>query len=164
MQAFMLHALGAYYAPYSDQLTSASVPKAFDNLWTKREALNAYTRALLALSAHYFHHEDKAKILIENLENGVKRDDRPDTSVLIGGAAPSTCAGVIGTAHWGEDGIYWRWSDGGVEATAFALRALLTIDPTEQTHRTSHELADQEPARRAMEQHARHRHRRAGDE
>ena len=36
----------------------------------------------------------------------------------------------MGTAHWGEDGIYWRWSDGGVEATAFALRALLAIDPT----------------------------------
>ncbi|MFO1514229.1 MAG: MG2 domain-containing protein [Verrucomicrobiota bacterium] len=128
MQAFMLHALGAYYAPYGDQLTATSVPKAFDNLWTKRDALNAYTRALLALSAHYFHHADKAKILIENLENGVKRDDRPDTSVLIGGAAPNN-AGVMGTAHWGEDGIYWRWSDGGVEATAFALRALLTIDP-----------------------------------
>src|SRR5262249_56515735 len=36
---------------------------------------------------------------------------------------------VRGTAHWGEDGIYWRWSEGGVEATAFALRALLAIDP-----------------------------------
>src|SRR5688572_16589310 len=36
----------------------------------------------------------------------------------------------MGTAHWGEDGIYHRWSDGGVEATAFALRALLAIDPT----------------------------------
>lgn len=35
----------------------------------------------------------------------------------------------MGTAHWGEDGIYWRWSDGGVEATSFALRALLAIDP-----------------------------------
>jgi uncharacterized protein YfaS (alpha-2-macroglobulin family)/tetratricopeptide (TPR) repeat protein len=127
MQAFMLHALGAYYAPYADQLTSASVPKAIDNLWTKRESLNAYTRALLALSAHYFHHADKARILIENLENGVKRDDRPDQSVLIGGKPDN--AGVMGTAHWGEDGIYWRWSEGGVEATAFALRALLTIDP-----------------------------------
>ena len=28
-----------------------------------------------------------------------------------------------------SDGIYWRWSDGGVEVTAFALRALLAIDP-----------------------------------
>ena len=127
MQAFMLHALGAYYAPFVDQLTSPSVPKAFDNLWNKREALNAYTRALLALSAHYFHNPGRAKILIENLENGVKRDARPDTSVLIGGKVEN--AGVMGTAHWGEDGIYWRWSDGGVEATAFALRALLAIDP-----------------------------------
>jgi alpha-2-macroglobulin len=128
MQAFMLHALGAYYAPYADQLTATPVPKAFDNLWAKRESLNAYTRALLALSAHYFHNAERAKVLIENLENGVKRDDRPDSSVLVGGASPSN-AGVIGTAHWGEDGIYWRWSEGGVEATAFALRALLTIDP-----------------------------------
>src|SRR5213075_2339210 len=60
------------------------------------------------------------------------RDDRPDNSVLIGSSPltpnnqPST---VLGTAHWGEDGIYWRWSDGGVEATSFALRALLAIDP-----------------------------------
>jgi len=127
MQAFMLHALAAYYAPFQDQLTSTSIPKAFDNLWTKREGLNAYTRALLALSAHHFGYADKAKILVENLENGVKRDDRPDQSVLVGGKVEN--AGVIGTAHWGEDGIYWRWSEGGVEATAFALRALLTIDP-----------------------------------
>ena len=35
----------------------------------------------------------------------------------------------MATAHWGEDGIFYRWSNGGVEATAFALRALLTIDP-----------------------------------
>src|SRR4029434_5883751 len=38
-------------------------------------------------------------------------------------------AGVMGTAHWGEDARHWRWSEGGVEATAFALRALLAIDP-----------------------------------
>ncbi len=133
MQAFMLHALGAYYAPYGDQLTATSVPKAFDNLWTKRESLNAYTRALLALSAHYFHNTERAKTLIENLENGVKRDDRPEQSVLIDGniqhSTSNSQTSTLGTAHWGEDGIYWRWSDGGVEATAFALRALLTIDP-----------------------------------
>jgi uncharacterized protein YfaS (alpha-2-macroglobulin family) len=127
MQAFMLHALAVYYAPFANPLTGASVSKALDNLWTKREALNAYTRALLALSAHHFHQADKAKVLIANLENGVKRDERPDTSVLVGGKPDNDS--VMGTAHWGEDGIYWRWSDGGVEATAFALRALLTIDP-----------------------------------
>jgi alpha-2-macroglobulin len=130
MQAFMLHALAANHSKTAKGVGLAPPKfqaKAFDNLWRKRESLNAYTRALLALSAHYFHYDDKAKTLVENLENGVKRDERPDTSVLVGGKPGN--AGVMGTAHWGEDGIYWRWSDGGVEATAFALRALLAIDP-----------------------------------
>jgi uncharacterized protein YfaS (alpha-2-macroglobulin family) len=135
MQAWMLHALAAYYAPYTDKIMNASVLKALDNLWTKRDGLNAYTRALLALSAHHLGAADKAKTLIQNLENGVKRDERPDTSVLISGGniqqqTSNNQQPVMGTAHWGEDGIYHRWSDGGVEAMATALRALLTIDPT----------------------------------
>jgi uncharacterized protein YfaS (alpha-2-macroglobulin family) len=135
MQAWMLHALAAYYAPYTDKIMNASVLKALDNLWTKRDGLNAYTRALLAMSAHHLGAADKAKTLIQNLENGVKRDERPDTSVLISGGniqqqTSNNQPPVTGTAHWGEDGIYHRWSDGGVEATATALRALLTIDPT----------------------------------
>src|ERR1043165_1990829 len=128
MQAWMLHARAVYKASLNESGRSNFEKKAFDNLWTNREKLNAYTRALFALSAHHFGKAAEAKTLIENLENGVKRDDRPDASVLIGGATPAN-KGVMGTAHWGEDGIYWRWSDGGVEATAFALRALLTIDP-----------------------------------
>jgi uncharacterized protein YfaS (alpha-2-macroglobulin family) len=70
--------------------------------------------------------DEEAQTLVRNLENGVKADFAPDTSVLIGGKHDES---TLGTAHWGEDGIYWRWSDGGVEATAFALKALLTIDP-----------------------------------
>jgi uncharacterized protein YfaS (alpha-2-macroglobulin family) len=132
MQAWMLHALAVYKASSKQASLSRFQLKAFDNLWTNRDKLNAYTRALLALSAHHFGKTEQAKTLIQNLENGVKRDDRPDTSVLISGSSPSapdTEHAVLGTAHWGEDGIYWRWSDGGVEATAFALRALLAIDP-----------------------------------
>ena len=128
MQAFMLHALAVQRADAKQAGLTAFQTKAFDNLWKNREALNAYTRALFALAAHHFGKAAEAKTLVDNLENGVKRDDRPDASVLIGGALPAN-AGVMGTAHWGEDGIYWRWSDGGVEATAFALRALLAIDP-----------------------------------
>ncbi|HEY6170086.1 MAG TPA: alpha-2-macroglobulin family protein, partial [Verrucomicrobiae bacterium] len=110
MQAFMLHAYTAYYVPHKNK-KGARTPyadKAFDNLWKNREKLNAYTRALFALSAHHFGKATAAKTLIENLENGVKRDERPDASVLIGGAAPAN-KGVMGTAHWGEDGVYWRW-------------------------------------------------------
>jgi hypothetical protein len=130
MQAFMLHALAAYGHSQKQTKITKFQETAFDNLWKNRDQLNAYTRALLALSAHQFGFEDKAKILIENLENGVIRDERPDQFVLIGNQSSTPNPAVMGTAHWGEDGVYWHWSDGGVEATAFALRALLAIDPT----------------------------------
>ncbi len=126
-QAWMLHALAAHHAASKNEISKFQ-QTAFDNLWKNREKLNAYTRALLALSAHNFGFADKAKILVQNLENGVKRDNAPDTSILIKGEQKSD-ASVMGTAHWGNDGIYYRWSDGGVEATAWALRALLVIDP-----------------------------------
>jgi uncharacterized protein YfaS (alpha-2-macroglobulin family) len=131
MQAWMLHARAVYRAAKRDSRLSAFEQKAFDNLWTNRESLNAYTRALFALSAHHLGKATEAKTLIANLENGVKRDERPDTSVLLfpSPIANAPSPAVLGTAHWGEDGLYWRWSDGGVEATAFALKALLTIDP-----------------------------------
>ena len=132
-QAWMLHALAAYQASLKeaeddDVEVSDFQTKAFDNLWANREKLNAYTRALLALSAHSFGYQDKAQTLIRNLENGVKIDRTPDTSVVQRGAQASDST-VIAAAHWGEDGIYYHWSDGGIEATSFALKALLAIDP-----------------------------------
>ena len=117
-----------YHAQAKQTEVSKFQAKAFDNLWTNRDKLNAYTRALLALAAHNFGYHDKAKTLVENLENGVKIDSKPDTSIVQRGGQASDPS-VIATAHWGEDGVYWRWSDGGVEATSFALRALLAIDP-----------------------------------
>ncbi len=132
-QAWMLHALSVYHTSMAQKKIAQYQTKAFDNLWTNREKLNAYTRALLALSAHNYGFNDQAKTLVANLENGVKIDNAPDKSVLISGGLPSTTnsqsSTVMGTAHWGVDGIYWRWSDGGVESTAFALRAMLAIDP-----------------------------------
>jgi uncharacterized protein YfaS (alpha-2-macroglobulin family) len=127
-QSWMLHALAAYHASSNRHEVSPFQTKAFDNLWANREKLNAYTRALLALSAHYFGYRDRATTLVRNLENGVKMDASPDTSIIQ--TTPTrTQPEAISAAHWGEDGIYWRWSDGGVEATAFALRALLAIEP-----------------------------------
>jgi alpha-2-macroglobulin len=137
-QAWMLHALALHlsesFRKSAGGLSTASgavtpfQSKAFDNLFNNRDRLNAYTRALLALTAHNFSYDDKAKTLVENLENGVKIDTKPDISIVQQGGQSSDPS-VIGTAHWGEDGLYWRWSDGGVEATSFALRALLAIDP-----------------------------------
>jgi uncharacterized protein YfaS (alpha-2-macroglobulin family) len=123
-----LHALAFYHSAEHRAEVEKVESTAFENLWNHRDKLNAYTRALLALSAHYFGISDRAKILVQNLENGVKVDTQPDTSVVQRGVRSSDPS-VIGTAHFGEDGLYWRWSDGGVEATAFVLRALLAIDP-----------------------------------
>jgi len=128
VQAWMLHALASYHAQQKTVEVGQFQAKAFNNLWTNKDRLNAYTRALLALAAHGFGYRDQAQTLIQNLENGVKIDSTPDVSVVQTGAQ-STDPSVIGNAHWGEDGIYWRWSDGGVEATSFALRAMLAIDP-----------------------------------
>jgi uncharacterized protein YfaS (alpha-2-macroglobulin family) len=130
MQAFMLHALASSKNPKA-KITRFQ-QAAFDNLWSNRDQLNAYSRALLALSAHDYGFDSQARTLVENLENGVIRDDRPDQSILMGNNGTTPAPTVMGTAHWGEDGAYWRWSDGGVEATAFALRALMAIDPTNQ--------------------------------
>ena len=126
----MLHALAVHKAVDGESGLSDFEKKAFLNLWADRDQLNAYTRALFALAAHHLGRASEARTLIENLENGVIRDNRPDQSVLIRSAPGlSASPALMGTAHWGEDGVFRRWSDGGVEATAFALRALLAIDP-----------------------------------
>jgi uncharacterized protein YfaS (alpha-2-macroglobulin family) len=129
-QAWMLHALAVYKQPggSTGSEPSAFQSTAFTNLWTNRDRLNAYTRALLALSAHNFGYHEQARTLVQNLENGVKVDTKPDTSI-VQSEGPASDQSVMATAHWGEDGVYWRWSEGGVEATSFALRALLAIDP-----------------------------------
>jgi uncharacterized protein YfaS (alpha-2-macroglobulin family) len=128
LQAWMLHALAAHHAAAGRGATPPYQAAALENLWTHRDGLNAYSRALLALCAHHYGERQWAATLVRNLENGVKIDRSPDTSVVQRGGAASHAA-VVPTAHWGADGLYRRWSDGGVEATAFALRALLTIDP-----------------------------------
>jgi alpha-2-macroglobulin len=128
LQSWMLHALAAYAAAEKKQTTEFQL-KAFANLWKNRDQLNAYTRALFALSAHHFGKRDEAQTLIRNLANGVKIDQTPDRSVLTPGRPAGRSDSTIGTAHWGEDGVRWHWSEGGVEATAFALQALLAIDP-----------------------------------
>ena len=127
-QSWMLHALSVYHAMRKQSQVGKFQQTAFTNLWNNRDKLNAYTRALLALAAHNYGYHDQAKTLVANLENGVKIDSQPDTSIVQRGAQTSDPS-VIGTAHWGEDGVYWRWSDGSVEATSFVLRALLAIDP-----------------------------------
>ena len=55
-------------------------------------------------------------------------DEAPDVSGVSRGRQAHDPAAQR-TAHWGNDGVVWRWSQGSVEATAFCLRALVAIDP-----------------------------------
>ena len=128
LQTWMLHALAVKAAADKKAISEFQL-KAFENLWMSRDQLNAYTKALFALSAHHFGKAEQARTLIRNLENGVKMDEAPGRSVLTPGRTAARSDSSVATAHWGEDGMPWRWSEGGVEATAFALRALLAIDP-----------------------------------
>jgi uncharacterized protein YfaS (alpha-2-macroglobulin family) len=123
-QAWMLHALAAWRGKNRSGLET----KAFANVWESRDRLSAYSRALLALAAERFGDHESALVLVRNLEDGVKLDRTPDRS-LVGGGARESAAETMATAHWGEDGFWWRWWDGPVESTAFALRAMMAIDP-----------------------------------
>lgn len=102
--AWMLHALAQVDS------RSAFEDKQRARLWEMRDKLNPYTRALFALSEHRRGDTEKAKVLSQNLIDGIEEDK------------------ANGTAHWGEAGVNYRWSQGGVEATAFAISALSQID------------------------------------
>ncbi len=128
MQAWLLHALAVRFTDIEDKRPSRFEASAFLNLMRNREQLNSFTRALLALSARHFGFEEEARLLVQNLRDGVKIDKSPDQSILLTQNG-STSPAVMATAHWGESGVFWRWSDGGVESTSFALMALLAIEP-----------------------------------
>ena len=105
MLAWMLHALGAAKS------RSKFEDKQIARLWERRAELNPYTRALFAISQHYRGDAQRATVLARNLANGMIEDKDN------------------GTLHWGESGVYYRFSEGGVEATAFVIKALANIDP-----------------------------------
>jgi uncharacterized protein YfaS (alpha-2-macroglobulin family) len=107
MLAYMLYALAMHDAKFADTKLKA----AYERLWPQRDQLNPYTRALLTLACRYTQQTERTQILLRNMRNGLVEDK------------------ANGTAHWGTSGVYYRWSEGGIEATAFSLRALLAADP-----------------------------------
>ncbi|HKS23984.1 MAG TPA: MG2 domain-containing protein [Thermoanaerobaculia bacterium] len=125
-EAWMLHAVAAWRVA-AHRSGNGGVARAFDDAWTHRDSLTSYSRALLTLAAHDLGDDERAKVLVRNLEDGVKIDRTPDQSVLVRGG--SSTAETIATAHWGHDGFWWHWYDGPVESTAFALQAIVAVDP-----------------------------------
>jgi uncharacterized protein YfaS (alpha-2-macroglobulin family) len=114
-QAWMLHALSAWRGASH----STAEQKTFEDVYEHRERLTAYSRALLALTAHRYGDSARTAVLVRNLEDGVKLERAADDE-----------ADSLATAHWGaSQRFWWYWYDSPVETTSFVLQALVTIDP-----------------------------------
>ncbi|MEO0651471.1 MAG: alpha-2-macroglobulin family protein, partial [Planctomycetota bacterium] len=125
LAAWCLHAIAAANETLETTSIEEVVLLRFTEVFEAREGLGAYGRALLLLTAHSMGFDQQTAVLLRNIEDGVVIEDGP------GGGLVQPDAQTVGrtTAHWGEDGIGYRWSQDGVEATAFSVRALLAVDP-----------------------------------
>ena len=86
-----------------------------DHLYKRRDRMNSYGKALLALALHNLGENAKAQVLARNLVTLAKRDKDG------------------GNVHWEGDGSYsWRWYNDKQETTATVLRALVAVLPDEQ--------------------------------
>ncbi len=81
-------------------------------IYSSREKLSAYSKALLALALNGLDEKVKAGIVLENIENTVKVDEQE------------------ATAHWEAKGAaWWDWYNDPVETNAAVLRAYVAIKP-----------------------------------
>lgn len=105
---YSLHhlAYGLYALSFSTQTVSETLKYVYD----KRDKLNAYSKALLAITMANLGKVDEGKILLRNMEDHVVVDKENKT------------------AHYGKRN-YWYWYHGDVESTSFALRAYLKLRP-----------------------------------
>ncbi|GAG32148.1 unnamed protein product, partial [marine sediment metagenome] len=87
------------------------VVSVLDNLYAERDELSDYGRALLAITLAELGQVDRARTVVENLENTAQEDLE----------AATVC--------WARKGGWWYWWHDDVETTAMALRALLRTLP-----------------------------------
>jgi uncharacterized protein YfaS (alpha-2-macroglobulin family) len=86
--------------------------KWFDAIYQHRGDLNNYGRALLALALHQLNRPDDARLVLRNILQFVERDDSNETAWV---RTPDTC--------------WWFWWNNDIEANAWALKAMVAIDP-----------------------------------
>src|SRR6185436_1872893 len=83
----------------------------------KREDMNSYGKALLAMSFHLLKDDEKAGVCIRNMEDFVKVDEK------------------AGLAWWDREDkwAWWYWYGDDVEGNSAVLRAYLMCDPKNAT-------------------------------
>jgi hypothetical protein len=102
----------AYILSLEHRLASDEMRKWFDALYQQRGELNNYGRALLALTLQNERRVDDAKLVLRNILQFVERDDSNETAWV---RTPEN--------YW------WFWWNNDIEANAWALKALVTIEP-----------------------------------
>jgi uncharacterized protein YfaS (alpha-2-macroglobulin family) len=110
--AFQTQAYLAYVLSCEHRLQSDELKKWFANLYEHRGELNNYGRALLALALQTENRKDDARTVLRNLLQFVERDDSNETAWV---RTPET--------YW------WFWWNNDIEANAWALKALVAIEP-----------------------------------
>jgi len=96
------------YTLYVLSLFGQPEAKWVDQVYDRRDELNEYTRALLALTLKNMK-DERCNVVMGNLD----------------GYVIETANG----AHWGKETWGWRWSQDQVETTAYCLKAMLAINP-----------------------------------
>ncbi len=163
-QAWMLHALATFHASEKKRTIPARFkPRPSTISGPIVEKLNAYTPRVAGL--------ERASFRLRRQGEDSSRGTSPTASssttsrILPCSSRARLPAPVIGTAHWGEDGIYWRWSV--AAASKPRLLSCARCSPSIRKNKLVEpvsNLAHQKSSRRAMEQHPRHRHHRPRDE
>ncbi len=111
IQAYYSYVLSMRATPQSNDPRCAKV---IDQLYARRDRLNAYARALLALSIFQSAHQadKRSAIIVHNLLTQAKIDREH------------------ATIHWeSADPAYWHWYNDKLETTAMCLRAIVAIAP-----------------------------------
>jgi uncharacterized protein YfaS (alpha-2-macroglobulin family) len=110
--ALQTQAYLAYILSLEHRLNNDEMKKWFNTIYEQRGELNNYGRALLALALHNENRTDDAKTVLRNMLQFVERDDSNETAWV---RTPEN--------YW------WFWWNNDIEANAWALKALVTIDP-----------------------------------
>jgi len=110
--ALQTQAYLAYILSLEHRLNNDELKKWFASLYEQRGELNNYGRALLALALHHENRTDDARTVLRNILQFVERDDSNETAWV---RTPET--------YW------WFWWNNDIEANAWTLKALVTIDP-----------------------------------
>jgi uncharacterized protein YfaS (alpha-2-macroglobulin family) len=109
VRVYMLYAIGQ---ADRERLKLPEIAQRLRQAYAKRDELNDYSRALLALALHRAGLKEETEITLGNIKDRARLDAE------------------TGSASWGDYEGYYYWYQCGTEATSYSLKALVAIEPS----------------------------------